>query len=179
MAGGQAFADASAALGGINRQGLGRTRHIDTGLFWVQEAAAAKGSEFQKVLGAVNPADLMAKYLACEVMRGHCGRLNLRFKGCGAEAAPHLKPLLSAVLDYDRESDLVAGCNVPDSDNMLASVVRDRLDHLWRKHWESEVSRSIRSPPLRIDDPSHTGYLGIAKGTRAGTLAAPAALKRI
>ena len=32
---GQVPGDASAALGIINRQGLGRTRHIDTGLLWI------------------------------------------------------------------------------------------------------------------------------------------------
>ena len=61
---GQVFGDASAALGIISRKGLGRTRHIDTGLLWVQETAATKRLEFLKVLGVLNPADLMTKYLS-------------------------------------------------------------------------------------------------------------------
>ena len=59
---GQVFGDASAALGIMDRRGLGRTRHIDTGLLWIQETAAAKRLEFTKVLGTVNPADLFTKY---------------------------------------------------------------------------------------------------------------------
>ena len=39
---GEALGDASAALGVINRRGLGRTRHIDTGLLWIQQTAAEK-----------------------------------------------------------------------------------------------------------------------------------------
>ena len=37
---GEVMGDASAALGIINRRGLGRTRHIDTGLLWIQQTAA-------------------------------------------------------------------------------------------------------------------------------------------
>ena len=33
---GEILGDASAALGIIHRKGLGRTRHIDTGLLWIQ-----------------------------------------------------------------------------------------------------------------------------------------------
>ena len=43
---GQVSGDASAALGIISRKGLGRTRHIDTGVLWVQETAATKRFEF-------------------------------------------------------------------------------------------------------------------------------------
>ena len=34
---GEIWGDASAALGIINRRGLGKTRHIDTGLLWIQQ----------------------------------------------------------------------------------------------------------------------------------------------
>ena len=37
---GEIWGDARAALGIINRKGLGKTRHIDTGLLWVQQVAA-------------------------------------------------------------------------------------------------------------------------------------------
>ena len=35
---GKVLGDASAALGIIHRKGLGRTRHIDTGMLWVQHS---------------------------------------------------------------------------------------------------------------------------------------------
>ena len=37
---GEVWGDASAALCVINRKGLGKTRHINTGLIWVQQVAA-------------------------------------------------------------------------------------------------------------------------------------------
>ena len=37
---GEVWGDASAALGAIHRKGLGKTRHIQTGLLWIQQAAA-------------------------------------------------------------------------------------------------------------------------------------------
>ena len=37
---GEVWGDAQAALGIINRNGLGKTRHIQTGLLWVQQVSA-------------------------------------------------------------------------------------------------------------------------------------------
>ena len=48
---GKVLGDASAALGIIHRKGLSRTRHIDTGLLWIQQAAAERRLEYAKVLG--------------------------------------------------------------------------------------------------------------------------------
>ena len=55
---GEVWADASAALGIIKRRGLGKTRHIDIGLLWIQETAAEKRLKFNKVLGRDDLADL-------------------------------------------------------------------------------------------------------------------------
>ena len=52
---GEVLGDASAALGIIHRKGLGRTRHIDTGLLWIQQTAAERRLQYTKVLGTDNP----------------------------------------------------------------------------------------------------------------------------
>ena len=65
------MADASAALGIINWKGLGRTRHIDTGMLWIQQTAAEKRLIYSKVLGTESPADLLTKYLTRSVMDTH------------------------------------------------------------------------------------------------------------
>ena len=49
---GRVLGDASAALGIIHRKGLGRTRHIDTGLLWIQQTAAEKRLEYSKIFGS-------------------------------------------------------------------------------------------------------------------------------
>ena len=59
---GEIWGDASAALGIINRRGLGKTRHIDTGLLWIQQTAAERRLQFNKVLGKNNPADLFTQH---------------------------------------------------------------------------------------------------------------------
>ena len=59
----EVYGDASAALGIIHRQGLGKTRHIQTGLLWVQQIAAEQRLKFGKVWGKENPADHFTKHL--------------------------------------------------------------------------------------------------------------------
>ena len=82
--------DASAALGIIHRKGLGRTRHIDTGLLWMQQTAAERRLEYSKVLGTDNPADLLTKHLNAEVLDRHCLKINLSFPQGRAATAPTL-----------------------------------------------------------------------------------------
>ena len=92
---GEILGDASAALGIIHRKGLGRTRHIDTGLLWIQQTAAEKRLEYSKVLGTINPADLMTKYLTAEVIAAHSERLGGDFKKGRAEVAPKINGVLA------------------------------------------------------------------------------------
>ena len=55
--------DAAAALGILERQGVGRVRYLDIGVLWLQEHQLRRVVELTKVLGIENPADLMAKHL--------------------------------------------------------------------------------------------------------------------
>lgn len=56
--------DAAAALGILERQGVGRVRHLDIGILWLQEQQLRRIVELAKVLGTNNPADLMTKHLS-------------------------------------------------------------------------------------------------------------------
>ena len=78
---GQIWADASAALGIIHRKGLGRTRHIDTRHFWLQQVVAERRLAFAKVLGGDNPADLFTKHVDAESVNKHVRRLHLEIHG--------------------------------------------------------------------------------------------------
>ena len=53
--------DSSAALGIINRAGLGKLRHLEVGYLWLQAAVKAKRLRVRKVLGTENPADLLRR----------------------------------------------------------------------------------------------------------------------
>ena len=90
---GEVWGDANAALGIINRKGLGTTRHISTGHLWIQEVAARDRLKFKKVLGRDNPADLHTKYLDEKICLHHTTALTYRFIEGRAEDAQQLHEL--------------------------------------------------------------------------------------
>ena len=55
------YADASAAIGVANREGLGRIRHPHTQSLWLQQALRKRRLGLGKVLGTENPSDLITK----------------------------------------------------------------------------------------------------------------------
>ena len=69
------YADARAALGIVHRKGLGKVRHLDTSTLWVQQAAHSKVIHYDKILGTLNPADMMTKHLAEPIRKIHVARL--------------------------------------------------------------------------------------------------------
>ena len=62
---------ATAAMGTCERKGVGRIRHLDVGMMWIQDLRADGGVTVKKVKGTENPADQLTKYLgAGEVDKG-------------------------------------------------------------------------------------------------------------
>ena len=56
--------DASAALGIIERRGVGRVGHVDVGTLWLQEQQLRRAVELKKVEGLKNLGDLCTKHLS-------------------------------------------------------------------------------------------------------------------
>ena len=92
---GEIWGDASTALGIINRRGLCKARHIDTGLLWIQQTAAEKRLRFNKVLGKNNLADLYTKHLDATTMGKHTRAMAYEFAEGRAREAPKLHLILS------------------------------------------------------------------------------------
>ena len=89
---GEIWGDASAALGIINRKGLGKkTRHIDIGLLWIQQTVADQRLKYAKVLGKDNPADLFTKFLDAATSNTHVKRLEYQFTHGRSIEAPQLQ----------------------------------------------------------------------------------------
>ena len=65
---GEIWGDASDALGKINRRLLGKTRHIDIGILWIQQTAAERQLKYGKAMGKLNPADLFTKHLDANIV---------------------------------------------------------------------------------------------------------------
>ena len=61
---GVVYADSSAALAIADRKGSGKLRHVNIRMLWIQEKEQRGEVGLREVNGAVNPADLMTKYMA-------------------------------------------------------------------------------------------------------------------
>ena len=97
---GEVWGDASAALGIINRKGRGKTRHIQTGLLWIQQTAADQRMRYGKVLGKENPADLYTKYLDVATTNTHVRKLEYGYVDGRSTEAPQLHTLSQSIDEY-------------------------------------------------------------------------------
>ena len=83
------WTDSSAAIGVCSRQGLGKLRHIDTHLLWIQQAVRSKRVDLRKIPGETNPADLFTKHLASrERLAALIKLLGCEYRDGRAQAAP-------------------------------------------------------------------------------------------
>jgi len=98
------YADASAAIGVANREGLGRIRHLDTQSLWLQQALRKKRLGLGKVLGTENPSDLMTKHVDSKLLGEHTQSMGCEFVGGRAELAPQV---VQAVGDNTETEDVV------------------------------------------------------------------------
>ena len=64
-------ADASGAKGIATRRGLGKLRHVEVHLLWLQHQVASGVFKVYKIDGKTNPADLLTTYLSQEDMKKH------------------------------------------------------------------------------------------------------------
>ena len=87
---GEVWGHANAALGIINRNDLGKTRHLETGLLWIQPVAAEQMLKFGKVRSANNPADLFTKHLDERTSLHHTTKLGFQAIGGRPLDAPNL-----------------------------------------------------------------------------------------
>ena len=83
------WTDSSAAIGVCSRQGLGKLRHLDTHLLWIQQAVRSKRIDLRKVDGESNPADLFTKHMSSREKLGKLVKLvGCRYSTGRAATAP-------------------------------------------------------------------------------------------
>ena len=82
--------DASAALGILERRGVGRVRHLDVGALWLQEQHLRKVIKFVKVKGTDNPTDLMTKHLAKDLIDRYMVQMGFVFREGRSDATAQL-----------------------------------------------------------------------------------------
>ena len=82
--------DASAALGIIQRQGVGKLRHISTQYLWIQEKTRGNEFDIAKVPGEDNPSDILTKNVPSEILTRHLHAMNMFPYVDRASTAPKL-----------------------------------------------------------------------------------------
>ena len=80
--------DATAAIGICRRKGLGQIRHLAVADLWVQDRVRSRDFKLIKVLGADNPADILTKCVAREVLKRHLENMSCYFEASRAASAP-------------------------------------------------------------------------------------------
>ena len=95
--------DASATLGIVQRQGLGKLRHISTQFLWIQDKVRNKQLEVVKVPGKDNPADILTKNVPAEILSRHLRTLRVSTSNDRATSAPQLSAIAADVWKEDPE----------------------------------------------------------------------------
>ena len=103
------YTDASAALGIVQRRGVGKVRHIRTQCLWLQEAHATRRVKFEKIDGSRNPSDLFTKHLSEMLIDRHLKTLGAEPEAGRAETAPELNVV-------DRPREYLYGCHMLDGE---------------------------------------------------------------
>ena len=83
--------DATSAIGICRRRGLGKIRHLAVSDLWVQDAVARKEFVLKKVLGKVNPADMLTKHVERPTIDIHMKTFGLYFESGRADSAASIK----------------------------------------------------------------------------------------
>ena len=96
---GEVWGDANAALGVINRTGLGTLIHIQTSFLWIQHVVAEQRFKYGKVLGTSNPADFFTKHLGEKTCLHHIDTLGYRVTEGRPEYAPQVHQISMSMDD--------------------------------------------------------------------------------
>ena len=83
--------DATAAIGIVGREGLGKVRHLATADLWVQQRVRQNQFGLEKWPGLENPADLGTKGLSREAIDRHLAALGFSAEAGRAATAPEMK----------------------------------------------------------------------------------------
>ncbi|MDE0779072.1 MAG: hypothetical protein OSB43_22550, partial [Nocardioides sp.] len=105
------WTDSSAAIGIATRSGLGKLRHLETHMLWVQEKVRDGAIAVRKVRGDVNPADLFTKHVPSkEKVHQLVALFGCEYRDGRAASAPQFRP---------HESDGQKDGHLPNADLML------------------------------------------------------------
>ena len=85
------MSDAAAAIGVCKRRGLGKIRHLHTADLWIQERLRIKDLKITKVLGTLNPADILTKHTPRKTLEQHLRTVGIFEDHGRASSAPTIE----------------------------------------------------------------------------------------
>ena len=83
--------DATAAIGMVQREGLGKVRHLACSDLWIQQRIRRGDLQVRKWPGPQNPSDLGTKGLDAESIGRHLGAMGFAAQSGRSSAAPDIK----------------------------------------------------------------------------------------
>ena len=83
--------DASAAIGMVMREGLGKVRHLAVADLWVQHKRDSGEIVYSKINGDSNPADMLTRGVNGEKLQRYVNMLGFRVRHGRHELTPHFK----------------------------------------------------------------------------------------
>ena len=101
---GAVHVDASATLGILNRQGLGKLRHIGVQYLWMQSKVKDGEMTVQKVPGVDNPADLCTKHLPAHTIEHLMTKVNAYGTSDRATSAPRLGAISAKSYEHGHDN---------------------------------------------------------------------------
>ena len=84
------YSDATAAIGMVRREGLGRVRHLAVADLWIQQRVRSGEIQVSKIAGTENPSDMMTKGLDSASISKFMQELCMVLAKGRHELAPHL-----------------------------------------------------------------------------------------
>ena len=87
----EVLTDATAAIGICRLRGLGKIRHLATADLWVQDRVRRGDFKLMKIPGSENPADMLTKHVARDVMMRHMERVGVMAESGRAKSAPTIE----------------------------------------------------------------------------------------
>jgi len=144
---GKIHCDASAAIGIVNRTGVGKLRHVRVQYLWLQGKVRNQELCVSKVRGDQNPADLLTKHVAADLIARYCHTLGMERLKSRAACAPRLDALSAEAESVENN----LGVENKTEDEWEDTGDQGKVTRQHRK-WRSELFTPIRvqgAPPGR------------------------------
>ena len=90
------FSDATAAIGMVRREGLGKVRHLAVADLWIQQRVRGGEISVSKIPGTDNPSDICTKGVDAPTIKKHLNNLLI----IPASGRHHLAPALSPICSF-------------------------------------------------------------------------------